>query len=94
MSTHARYSVTTASLLPGTTLALYTDGLVEIPGIDATRTTSDLARHLEAGSSTTRPPPDSTPTTSPCCSCAPAPPRTVRPDRDARPGPAAPRRAA
>ncbi|AXE83421.1 SpoIIE family protein phosphatase [Streptomyces sp. Go-475] len=45
----AHYPVTTAPLPPGTTLALYTDGLVELPGTDATRTTSDLARRLETG---------------------------------------------
>ncbi|WP_143590090.1 SpoIIE family protein phosphatase, partial [Streptomyces africanus] len=27
----------------------YTDGLVELPGTDTTRTTSDLAGHLDAG---------------------------------------------
>ncbi|MFI7140144.1 PP2C family protein-serine/threonine phosphatase [Streptomyces massasporeus] len=41
------YPVTTVPLLPGTTLALYTDGLVEIPGSDATRATRDLAGHLD-----------------------------------------------
>jgi hypothetical protein len=48
IDTGAHYPVTTAPLFPGTTLALYTDGLVELPGTDATRTTSDLARHLDA----------------------------------------------
>jgi GAF domain-containing protein len=42
-----RYPVTTAPLLPGTVLALYTDGLVEVPGTDATRTTADLAGCLD-----------------------------------------------
>ncbi|WP_328336131.1 SpoIIE family protein phosphatase [Streptomyces violaceus] len=46
--TGGHYPVTTAPLLPGTTLALYTDGLVELPGTDATRTTSDLAGQLDA----------------------------------------------
>ncbi|MDK1347844.1 SpoIIE family protein phosphatase [Streptomyces sp. 378] len=45
--TGAHYPVTTVPLLPGTTLALYTDGLVELPGTDATRTTADLAGHLD-----------------------------------------------
>ncbi|GGY41421.1 SpoIIE family protein phosphatase [Streptomyces djakartensis] len=45
----ADYPVTTAPLLPGTTLALYTDGLVELPGTDTTRATSDLAGRLDAG---------------------------------------------
>nr|WP_311772212.1 SpoIIE family protein phosphatase [Streptomyces caelestis] len=49
IDTGAHYPVTTTPLLPGTTLALYTDGLVELPGTDATRNTSDLAGHLEAG---------------------------------------------
>ncbi|OXS34579.1 SpoIIE family protein phosphatase [Streptomyces sp. XY006] len=47
IATGTRYPVTTAPLLPGTTLALYTDGLVELPGTDAGRTTADLARHLD-----------------------------------------------
>ncbi|MFD5233798.1 PP2C family protein-serine/threonine phosphatase [Streptomyces qaidamensis] len=42
------YRVTTVPLLPGTTLALYTDGLVELPGTDVTRTTTDLAGHLDS----------------------------------------------
>jgi serine phosphatase RsbU (regulator of sigma subunit) len=49
IATGAHYPVTTAPLLPGTTLALYTDGLVEAPGTDATRTTSDLAGQLDTG---------------------------------------------
>ncbi|MFI6857997.1 SpoIIE family protein phosphatase [Streptomyces sp. NPDC050416] len=49
IDTGATYPVTTAPLPPGTTLALYTDGLVELPGTDTTRTTSDLAGHLNAG---------------------------------------------
>ncbi|MGR4854052.1 SpoIIE family protein phosphatase [Streptomyces sp. LARHCF252] len=48
IDTGGHYPVTTAPLLPGTTLALYTDGLVELPGTDATRTTSDLAGQLDA----------------------------------------------
>ncbi|MFJ4277421.1 SpoIIE family protein phosphatase [Streptomyces massasporeus] len=35
-------------LLSGTTIALYTDGLAELPGSDVTRTTTDLAGHLDA----------------------------------------------
>ncbi|MET9764574.1 SpoIIE family protein phosphatase [Streptomyces sp. NPDC006372] len=49
IDTAVHYPVTSAPLLPGTTLALYTDGLVELPGTDATRTTSDLAGHLDTG---------------------------------------------
>ncbi|MGA5900412.1 SpoIIE family protein phosphatase [Streptomyces venetus] len=49
IDTAVHYPVTSAPLLPGATLALYTDGLVELPGTDATRTTSDLAGHLDAG---------------------------------------------
>ncbi|MEU2750537.1 SpoIIE family protein phosphatase [Streptomyces collinus] len=48
IDTGGRYPVTTVPLFPGTTLALYTDGLVELPGTDATRTTTDLAGHLDA----------------------------------------------
>ncbi|MFF5370260.1 SpoIIE family protein phosphatase [Streptomyces sp. NPDC013187] len=47
IDTGTDYPVTTVPLLPGTTLALYTDGLVELPGTDVTRTTSDLAAHLD-----------------------------------------------
>ncbi|MGK5499113.1 SpoIIE family protein phosphatase [Streptomyces sp. URMC 125] len=42
----APYPLATVPLPPGTILALYTDGLVEIPGTDLTRNTADLARHL------------------------------------------------
>ncbi|GAA3506346.1 SpoIIE family protein phosphatase [Streptomyces prasinosporus] len=45
---HARYPVTTVELPPGAVLALYTDGLVEVPGVDATRTTRRLAERLAA----------------------------------------------
>jgi hypothetical protein len=44
----ARYPVTTVALPPGAVLALYTDGLVEAPGTDATRTTRGLAESLAA----------------------------------------------
>ncbi|MFE2278255.1 SpoIIE family protein phosphatase [Streptomyces sp. NPDC059454] len=44
----ARYPVTTVDLPPGAVLALYTDGLVEAPGTDATRTTRGLAESLAA----------------------------------------------
>ncbi|WP_432139485.1 MULTISPECIES: SpoIIE family protein phosphatase [unclassified Streptomyces] len=37
------HSVTTVPLTGGTTLALYTDGLVEVPGRDIEHTTTDLA---------------------------------------------------
>ena len=40
------YSTTEIPLPPGAVLALYTDGLVEVPGIDIDRTTDDLARRL------------------------------------------------
>ncbi|MEU1408933.1 SpoIIE family protein phosphatase [Streptomyces sp. NPDC005728] len=40
------YPVTTTPLLDGAVLALYTDGLVERPGQDATQATSDLLDHL------------------------------------------------
>ncbi|WP_326570154.1 SpoIIE family protein phosphatase [Actinacidiphila glaucinigra] len=40
------YPTTAIPLQLGTVLALYTDGLVEAPGIDTDRTTADLARHL------------------------------------------------
>ncbi|MGW5422220.1 PP2C family protein-serine/threonine phosphatase [Streptomyces sp. NPDC003943] len=40
------YPVTTLSLGPGATLALYTDGLVESPGVDPDRIADDLAGQL------------------------------------------------
>ncbi|MEH0528577.1 SpoIIE family protein phosphatase [Streptomyces stelliscabiei] len=40
------YPLTTLSLAPETLLALYTDGLVENPGIDLGSTIADLAHHL------------------------------------------------
>ncbi|MEU1555944.1 SpoIIE family protein phosphatase [Streptomyces scabiei] len=40
------YPLTTLSLAPETLLALYTDGLVEDPGTDMSRTIADLAQHL------------------------------------------------
>ncbi|MFH8370182.1 SpoIIE family protein phosphatase [Streptomyces sp. NPDC018031] len=43
------YPVTTLDLTPGTTLALYTDGLVEVPGTDLDRVTAELAEHLAEG---------------------------------------------
>ncbi|MEV8098254.1 SpoIIE family protein phosphatase [Kitasatospora sp. NPDC085879] len=46
VDTDAGYPLTTLPLLNGTLLALYTDGLVEIPGTDASRTTADLAALL------------------------------------------------
>ncbi|WP_431782484.1 SpoIIE family protein phosphatase [Streptomyces chumphonensis] len=42
------YPVTRLTLEPGTTLVLYTDGLVEAPGTDIDSTTADLVRHLAA----------------------------------------------
>ncbi|WP_093872352.1 PP2C family protein-serine/threonine phosphatase [Streptomyces sp. TLI_105] len=40
------YPVTTLPLSPGATLAFYTDGLVEAPGVDPDRIAGDLAVHL------------------------------------------------
>ncbi|MFF2572358.1 SpoIIE family protein phosphatase [Streptomyces sp. NPDC058084] len=40
------YPVTDLALPPGSTLGLYTDGLVEVPGTDPDRTAADLARQL------------------------------------------------
>ncbi|MEU0399725.1 SpoIIE family protein phosphatase [Streptomyces sp. NPDC006197] len=40
------YPVTTLPLSPGSTLAFYTDGLVETPGVDPDRIVGDLAVHL------------------------------------------------
>ncbi|MFJ3159941.1 SpoIIE family protein phosphatase [Streptomyces kanasensis] len=45
------FSVTDLLLTPGTTLALYTDGLTEVPGADPERITADLARYLAAHAS-------------------------------------------
>ncbi|MFB7244169.1 SpoIIE family protein phosphatase [Streptomyces populi] len=44
------YPITTVPMPPGTTLALYTDGLVEVPGTDLDRMTSGLAQLLAGGS--------------------------------------------
>ncbi|MFF3614801.1 SpoIIE family protein phosphatase [Streptomyces sp. NPDC002580] len=44
------YPITTIPMLPGAVLALYTDGLVEVPGSDIDRLSSDLARLLGRGS--------------------------------------------
>ncbi|MDN0199870.1 SpoIIE family protein phosphatase [Streptomyces sp. S.PNR 29] len=46
IDTDVRYPVTRADLPAGAVLALYTDGLVEIPGTDATRATYELAARL------------------------------------------------
>ncbi|MFC9245671.1 SpoIIE family protein phosphatase [Streptomyces sp. NPDC057136] len=43
----ARYPTTEIPLPPGSALALYTDGLVEAPGVDFDEATADLARHFE-----------------------------------------------
>ncbi|MFF9203090.1 SpoIIE family protein phosphatase [Streptomyces sp. NPDC014986] len=44
------YPLTTLSMAPESLLALYTDGLVELPGADIAQTTADLAHRLgEAG---------------------------------------------
>lgn len=45
LGTHS-YPLTTLPLGPGELLALYTDGLVEIPGIDIAQTIADLADRL------------------------------------------------
>ncbi|WP_329183191.1 GAF domain-containing SpoIIE family protein phosphatase [Actinacidiphila glaucinigra] len=42
------YPTTEIPLPPGTLLALYTDGLVESPGVDAESAAGDLVRHLVA----------------------------------------------
>ncbi|MFJ3514332.1 SpoIIE family protein phosphatase [Streptomyces sp. NPDC090131] len=42
------YPVTDLDLPSGSTLGLYTDGLVEVPGTDPDGTATDLARHLAA----------------------------------------------
>lgn len=44
------YPVTALPLAEGALLALYTDGLVEVPGADIEGTTADLAHHLGASS--------------------------------------------
>jgi serine phosphatase RsbU (regulator of sigma subunit) len=43
---HAVYPVTEIPLTPGMTLAFYTDGLVETPGIDLDDRIARLAQHL------------------------------------------------
>ncbi|MFE0632208.1 SpoIIE family protein phosphatase [Streptomyces sp. NPDC058864] len=43
---HADYTTADIPLPPGTTLALYTDGLVETPGTDIDRSIGELARRL------------------------------------------------
>ncbi len=45
----APYPVTTLPFTPGTTLALYTDGLVEVPGADLDLTIAGLAGLLTGG---------------------------------------------
>lgn len=45
LGTHS-YPLTTLPLDPGALLALYTDGLVEIPGVDIAQTIADLADRL------------------------------------------------
>ncbi|WP_431961198.1 SpoIIE family protein phosphatase [Actinacidiphila sp. bgisy160] len=42
----ARYPTTEIALPPGAVLALYTDGLVETPGVDLDASAADLAAHL------------------------------------------------
>ncbi|MCB5168822.1 SpoIIE family protein phosphatase [Streptomyces bambusae] len=46
IDTGTAYPVSDFALPPQTTLAFYTDGLVEVPGTDADRTAADLAEHL------------------------------------------------
>ncbi|MFK0110609.1 SpoIIE family protein phosphatase [Streptomyces sp. NPDC091217] len=46
IDTFAHYPVTTVPLPADATLALYTDGLVEVAGTDAAQVTADLAGHL------------------------------------------------
>ncbi|MEO3828830.1 SpoIIE family protein phosphatase [Actinomadura sp. B10D3] len=47
------YSTEEIPLAPGTVLALYTDGLVEVPGTDIDETTAELARHLSSATDQT-----------------------------------------
>ncbi|MFJ8160120.1 SpoIIE family protein phosphatase [Streptomyces sp. NPDC096136] len=46
IDTGTPYPVADLALPPGSTLALYTDGLVEVPGTDPDRTAADLAGYL------------------------------------------------
>ncbi|MFG3496668.1 SpoIIE family protein phosphatase [Streptomyces sp. NPDC047886] len=46
---NATYPAKEVPLPPGTVLALYTDGLVEAPGVDMDEATADLAGHLDLG---------------------------------------------
>ncbi|MEU2552435.1 SpoIIE family protein phosphatase [Streptomyces sp. NPDC013313] len=46
IGSRVRYPVTAAALPAGAILALHTDGLVERPGADVARTTTELAAHL------------------------------------------------
>ncbi|POX43974.1 phosphatase [Streptomyces sp. Ru71] len=46
IDTRARYPTTSLPLPPGAVLTLYTDGLVEVPGADASEVTADLVAHL------------------------------------------------
>ncbi|MDX3095035.1 SpoIIE family protein phosphatase [Streptomyces sp. ME19-03-3] len=46
IASDADYPVTEIPLPPGTLLALYTDGLVEAPGVDVEDAADDLVRHL------------------------------------------------
>ncbi|GAB2894890.1 SpoIIE family protein phosphatase [Streptomyces mayteni] len=50
---HADYPTTDVPLTPGTVLALFTDGLIEAPGIDLDDATDDLARRLAHDESAT-----------------------------------------
>ncbi|MCQ9133819.1 SpoIIE family protein phosphatase [Streptomyces hilarionis] len=44
----AVFPVTEIAVTPGALLALYTDGLIETPGVDLDDSIADLARHLDA----------------------------------------------
>ncbi|MEW2043929.1 PP2C family protein-serine/threonine phosphatase, partial [Streptomyces sp. NPDC005534] len=46
IDSNADYPTTEIDFPPGSVLALYTDGLVETPGIDIDESTSALAQHL------------------------------------------------
>ncbi|MFE5399857.1 SpoIIE family protein phosphatase [Streptomyces sp. NPDC056580] len=51
IGSRVRYPVAVAALPAGAILALHTDGLVELPGADAARTTTELAAHLAGADS-------------------------------------------
>ncbi|MDX3529083.1 SpoIIE family protein phosphatase [Streptomyces sp. ID05-39B] len=44
---YARYPTCELPLLPGSILALYTDGLIETPGVDLDDATAELAHQIQ-----------------------------------------------